>query len=163
MKVEDQKVVGIEYTLKNTEGEVIDSNSGEDLLHFIQGSGNIVPGLERAMAGRTEGDRFEVRIVAADGYGEYDEERIRRIPRARIKNLGAVEEGMTLQMRGPHGEEMLTVTSVSEEEIVADGNHPLAGQDLHFTIRVAEIRDATSEELEHGHVHEHGGHGHHHH
>lgn len=161
MKVEHQKVVGIEYTLKNTAGEVVDSNEGEELLHFIQGLGNIVPGLEKAMLGRSEGDAFEISVKAADGYGEYDETLIRKIPRSALKNMGQVKEGMMLQARGPEGIETLTVTSVGEKEVVADANHPLAGQDLHFAIRIAEIRDATKEELEHGHAH--GPEGHHHH
>jgi FKBP-type peptidyl-prolyl cis-trans isomerase SlyD len=160
MKVEDKKVVGIEYTLKNSGGETLDSNVGADLLHFIQGEGNIVPGLEKAMAGKAAGDNFEVTVKAAEGYGEYDDELIRRIPRKQVKHLGNIKEGASLQMRGPEGVEILTVTQVSDEEIVADGNHPLAGQDLHFAIRVAEIRNATEEELEHGHAHGPGGHHH---
>jgi FKBP-type peptidyl-prolyl cis-trans isomerase SlyD len=161
MMVADKKVVGMEYTLKNTAGEILDSNEGEELLYFIQGEGNIVPGLEKAMAGKSEGDHFEVTVKAAEGYGEYDEERIRRIPRSQAKNLGNVKVGAMLQMRGPHGVEVLKVTHVTEQEIVADANHELAGQDLFFTVHVAEIRDATKEELEHGHAHGPGGHHHH--
>jgi len=161
MKVEDKKVVAIEYTLKNDSGEVLDSNKGEDMLFFIQGEGNIVPGLEKEMAGKSTGDNFEVVVKAAEGYGIYDDEKIRRIPRAQLKHLKGLKEGMSLQMRGPEGVEMITVTKVSEEEVVADGNHPLAGQNLHFQIRIGEIRDATKDELAHGHAHGPGGHHHH--
>lgn len=161
MKVEDKKVVAIEYTLKNPSGEVLDSNKGGELLYFIQGEGNIVPGLEKQMAGKSIGDSFEALVKAADGYGEYDDEKIRRIPRAQLKHLKGLREGMALQMRGPEGVEMITVTSISETEVVADGNHPLAGQDLHFQIRVGEIREATKDELAHGHAHGPGGHHHH--
>ena len=161
MKVENKKIVAIEYTLKNDSGEVLDSNKGEDLLYFIQGEGNIVPGLEKQMAGKTTGDKFDALVKAADGYGEYDDEKIRRIPRSQMKNLRNLKEGMSIQMRGPEGVEMLTVTKVSEEEVVADGNHPLAGQNLHFQIRIGEIRDATKDELAHGHAHGPGGHHHH--
>ena len=161
MKIEDKKVVAIEYTLKNASGEVLDSNQGEELLYFIQGEGNIVPGLEKQMAGKSTGDKFETLVKAADGYGIYDDEKIRRIPRAQMKHLKGLKEGMSLQMRGPEGVEMLTVTKVNEEEVVADGNHPLAGQDLHFQIRIGEIRDATKDELAHGHAHGPGGHHHH--
>ena len=90
MKVENQKVVGIEYTLKNHAGEVIDSNEGEDILHFIQGIGNIVPGLEKAMHGKAAGDRFEVLVKAAEGYGVYDEKLVRRVPREKLKGLANV-------------------------------------------------------------------------
>ena len=161
MKVEDKKVVAIEYTLKNAQGEVLDTNKGEELLYFIQGEGNIVPGLEKQMAGKSSGDSFEALVKAADGYGVYDDEKIRRIPRAQMKHLKGLKEGMSLQMRGPEGVEMLTVTSISDDEVVADGNHPLAGQDLHFQIRIGEIRDATKDELAHGHAHGPGGHHHH--
>ena len=160
MKIEAKMVVGIEYTLKNTAGEVIDSNAGEELLYFIQGEGNIVPGLEKQMNGKSQGDKFETQVKAKDGYGEYNDEKIRRIPRAQVKHLRNVKEGMSLQMRGPDGAEMLTVTKVGDDEIVADGNHPLAGQDLSFTVTLVEERDATQEELAHGHAH--GGDGHHH-
>ena len=161
MKVEDKKVVAIEYTLKNDSGEVLDSNKGEEMLYFIQGEGNIVPGLEKQMTGKSTGDSFEAVVKAAEGYGEYDDEKIRRIPRSQMKNLRNLKEGMSIQMRGPEGVEMLTVTKVSDEEVVADGNHPLAGQDLHFQICVGEIRDATKDELAHGHAHGPGGHHHH--
>jgi len=161
MKVGNRKVVGIEYTLKNNQGEVLDSNKGEELLHYIQGLGNIVPGLEKAMEGKSIGDTFEVEIKAAEGYGLHDPNLIRRIPRGKMKSLADVKVGAMLQSRGPEGEQIFTVTEVTDTEVQLDGNHPMAGQDLFFAIRVAEIRDATEEEVSHGHAH--GPEGHHHH
>jgi FKBP-type peptidyl-prolyl cis-trans isomerase SlyD len=161
MKVENQKVIGIEYTLKDSKGEILDSNAGQERLYFVQGLGNIVPGLEKAMLGKSLGDTFEVEVKAAEGYGMQDASLIRRVPRAKMKSLGDVKVGAMLQSRGPEGEQIFTVTEVTDTEVVLDGNHPMAGQDLFFTIRVDEIRDATKEELDHGHVHSEGDHHHH--
>ena len=161
MKIEDNKVVGIEYVLKDKKGEIMDSNQGQELLYFIQGQGNIVPGLEKAMAGKSKDDAFEVVIKAADGYGEYDEERIRRIPRSVVKHLKDLAIGAMLQAQGPDGVEVVTVTEITDEEVVLNGNHPMAGHDLHFSVRVGDVRDATADELEHGHAHGPGGHHHH--
>jgi FKBP-type peptidyl-prolyl cis-trans isomerase SlyD len=161
MKIENNKVVGIEYTLKDKDGVVIDTNAGSgEPLTFIQGLGTIVPGLERAMNGKTLGESFDVEIKAVDGYGEYDPERSRRVPRSVVGDM-KVEVGMMLQATGPEGASVVTVSEVTDEDIVIDGNHPMAGKDLFFSIKVAEIRDATEEELSHGHAH--GPDGHHHH
>ncbi len=160
MKISNNKVVGIEYTLKDTAGAVIDSNTGADPLFFIQGMGTIVPGLERAMEGKAAGESFEVEIKAVDGYGEYDASRKRGIPREQVPQLAEAKVGMMLQAQGPEGVSIVTVAEVNEKEIVIDGNHPMAGKDLFFSIKVAEVRDATEEELSHGHVHGPGGHHH---
>lgn len=160
MKIENNKVVGIEYTLKDKDGQLIDTNAGGgDPLYFIQGMGTIVPGLERAMREKSRGDRFDVTVSAAEGYGEYDANRKRRIPRGLVK--GDVEVGAMLQASGPEGSSVVTVSEVTETEIEIDGNHPLAGRDLFFSIEVKDIREATAEELQHGHVHGPGGHHHH--
>ena len=161
MKISNNKVVGIEYTLKDLTGEIVDSNAGEDLLHYIQGLGNIVPGLERTMAGKAVGDSFEVEVKAADGYGIYDEKLLRKVPRELLKNMGNVKVGMMLQSRGPEGEQVFTVTHLTDAEVTLDGNHPMAGKDLFFAIVVKEIRDATADELAHGHAHGPGSHHHH--
>jgi FKBP-type peptidyl-prolyl cis-trans isomerase SlyD len=160
MKIENQKVVGIEYTLKDKAGAVIDTNAGGDPLFFIQGMGTIVPGLEIALNGRGLGESFDVEVKAVDGYGEYDPERKRGIPRASVPQLKDVKPGMMLQASGPEGNSVVTVAEVTDTEIVIDGNHPMAGKDLFFSIRVAEIRNATGEELAHGHIHGPGGHHH---
>ena len=160
MKISHQKVVGIEYTLKDNAGGIVDSNAGGDPLYFIQGMGTIVPGLEIALNDRALGESFEVEVKAVDGYGEYDPERKRAIPRASVPQLKDVQPGAMLQASGPEGTSVVTVAEVTETEIVIDGNHPMAGKDLFFSISVKEIRDATAEELAHGHVHGPGGHHH---
>jgi FKBP-type peptidyl-prolyl cis-trans isomerase SlyD len=160
MKIENNSVVGIEYTLKDKEGVVIDTNAGAaEPLFFIQGMGTIVPGLERAMADKSVGESFDVTIKAVDGYGEYDADRKRAIPKSALGGM-EVEVGQMLQATGPEGASVVTVASVGENEITIDGNHPMAGKDLFFSIKVAEVRKATDEELAHGHVHGAGGHHH---
>ena len=161
MKIENNKVVGIEYTLKDNKGEVIDTNAGSgEPLFFIQGLGTIVPGLERAMNGKELCESFDATIKAADGYGEFDANRKRRIPRSAVGDM-KVEVGMMLQATGPEGASVVTVSDVTDTDIEIDGNHPMAGKDLYFSIKVTEIRDATEEELSHGHIHGPGGHHHH--
>ena len=161
MKIENNKVVGIEYTLKDKDGAVIDTNAGSgEPLYFIQGLGTIVPGLERAMNGKALGESFDAEIKAADGYGEFDPNRKRRVPRSAIGDM-KVEVGMMLQASGPEGASVVTVSEVTDADIEIDGNHPMAGKDLFFSIKVTEIRDATEEEMSHGHVHGAGGHHHH--
>ena len=160
-KVEHRKVVGIEYTLKNLAGEILDSNEGEEPLYFIQGLGNIVPGLEKALAEKSEGDRLEVLVKAAEGYGEYDKNLVRRVPRDKLKNFGNPKKGAMIRSQSPDGEQIFVITDVTATHVQLDGNHPMAGQDLYFDIRITEIREPTKDELEHGHVH--GQDGHHHH
>ena len=161
MKISREKVVGIEYTLKGTDGLVIDSNVGDEPLFFLQGFGTLVPGLEIALEGRQVGDRFDVEVKAADGYGEHDPARRRSIPRANFPQLKDAKPGMMLEARGPEGVSAVTVSEVTETTIVIDGNHPMAGKDLFFAIYVSDVRDATDEEKSHGHVHGPGGHHHH--
>lgn len=156
-----QSVVGIEYTLKDQDGAVVDTNVGGESLFFIQGLGTIVPGLEIALNGRSLGESFDVTVKAVDGYGEYDAERRRSIPKASVPQLKDVQPGAMLQASGPEGTSVVTVAEVTETEIVIDGNHPMAGKDLYFSISVKEIREATPEELAHGHIHGPGGHHHH--
>ncbi len=160
MKIEKHSVVGIEYTLKDNAGVIVDSNAGGDPLLFIQGMGTLVPGLEIALEGRGLGESFDVEVKAVDGYGEYDPERKRGIPRASVPQLADAKPGMMLQASGPEGVSVVTVAEVTDTEIIIDGNHPMAGKDLYFSIRIAEIRKATDEELAHGHVHGAGGHHH---
>lgn len=155
-----QSVVGIEYTLKDKAGEIVDTNVGGEPLYFIQGLGTIVPGLEIALNGRSLGESFDVEVKAVDGYGEYDAQRRRAIPRASVPQLKDVQPGAMLQASGPEGVSVVTVAEVTDTEIVIDGNHPMAGKDLYFSISIKDIRAATPEELAHGHIHGPGGHHH---
>jgi len=158
--IEKHSVVGIEYTLKDKDGGVVDTNAGGDPLLFIQGMGTLVPGLEIALNGRALGEKFEVEVKAVDGYGEYDPNRRRALPREKVPQLAEAKPGMLLQASGPEGVSVVTVADVTDTEIIIDGNHPMAGKDLFFSIHVTEIREATAEELAHGHVHGPGGHHH---
>lgn len=158
----DGKVVSIHYTLKDDDGEVVDSSSGGEPLDYLHGAGNIVPGLEAAMIGRVIGDKFKVTVAPADGYGEVVGGGPRPVPRTAFPDDVELEEGMQFFVRGPDGEPFpVWVAEVKDDQVLIDANHPLAGENLNFEVEVIAIRDATGEEVEHGHPH--GPDGHHHH
>ncbi len=162
MKIANKHVVGIEYVLKDNKGEVLDTNEGGDPLLYIHGLGQIVNGLEKALEGRGAGDKVEVSVKAEDGYGEFDKELIQKIPRSEFKDMEPLEEGMEIVVETEEGEDqIMSISELSEKEVTLDGNHPLAGQDLHFQVTISSIREATAEEIEHGHAHGAGGHHHH--
>jgi len=156
MKIENNHVVSMHYTLKSDAGDIIDTSAGRDPLDYIQGKGMIVPGLERAMLGRALGEKFTVKVVPAEGYGEYVQELVQEVPLEAFQGVPQVEAGMSFVAHGPQGPMMITVKEVRAKTAVIDGNHELAGQNLNFDIEVAAVRVATSEELENG-LHAHGG------
>lgn len=160
MKIAQEKVVSIHYTLKNSEGTVLDSSSGSDPLAYLHGAGSIVPGLETALEGKESGDTLSVTVEPGQGYGDRDERLVQDVPRSAFEGVGELAPGMRFQAQGPQGTRLVVVTRVAEEVVTVDANHPLAGQTLHFEVEVTEVRDATAEELEHGHVHGAGGHHH---
>ncbi|HMF44018.1 MAG TPA: peptidylprolyl isomerase [Polyangia bacterium] len=157
MEVGADKAVTIHYTLRDDAGEVLDSSEGREGLTYLHGAGNIVPGLEKALDGKQVGDELKVKIAPADGYGERDEENIRKVPRRRLPE-GKIAPGMRLRLQTDHGPMIVAVTAVEGDYVTIDGNHPLAGMTLHFEVKVVEVRDATAEERTHGHVHGPGGH-----
>jgi FKBP-type peptidyl-prolyl cis-trans isomerase SlyD len=158
MTISQDHVVSIHYTLRDDAGEVIDSSSGGEPLVYLHGHGNLIPGLERELAGRKPGDKLQVKVAPAEGYGEYDRELIRRVPRRALKGLDNVKVGMRLQAQTEDGPRAVTVTHIAGDMVTLDGNHPLAGKNLNFEVEVAAVRPATEEELAHGHVHGPGGH-----
>ena len=160
MSVAPDQVVSIHYTLKNDAGEVIDASPAGEPLAYLHGHGNLIAGLERELAGRSAGDKLQVKVVAADAYGEYDPALVQRVPRRALKGIADVRVGMRLQAQSQHGARPVTVTQLAGDMVTLDGNHPLAGQNLNFEVEIAAVRPATPEELSHGHVH--GPHGHHH-
>jgi len=160
MQVADNKVVHIHYTLTNDAGETLDSSAGGDPLAYLHGASNIISGLEQALAGASVGDKLNVRIEAEDAYGVRHDELIQEVPRELIQGIEDLQVGMQLQAQGEHGVQVFTVTAVADDTATLDGNHPLAGVPLTFDVEVTEVRDATPEELEHGHVHGAGGHQH---
>ncbi len=160
MSIGQDQVVSIHYVLRDDAGEVIDRSAEGEPLAYLHGRGQLIPGLERELTGRVAGDRLEVKIAPAEGYGAYDRALVQRVPRRALKGIGDVRVGMRLQTQTPQGPQAVTVTQLSGDMVTLDGNHPLAGKNLHFQVEVAAVRDATAEELAHGHVHGPGGHHH---
>lgn len=160
MSIETNQVVSIHYTLKGDAGEVIDSSAGGEPLAYLHGHGNLVPGLERELTGKSAGDKLQVKIPPADGYGEYDQTLVQRVPRRTLKGVANVKVGMRLHAQTDQGPKPVTVTRITGDMVTLDGNHPLAGKNLNFDVEIATVREATEEELSHGHVHGAGGHHH---
>ena len=160
MEITADTVVLIHYTLKDDSGEVLDSSAGGEPLAFIQGHGNLVPGLEKALEGKQDGYTAAVTLSPAEGYGTRDEALVQRVPKRSLQGAGEIRKGMQFQARTDDGMRLFTVTGVAGDMVTLDGNHPLADRTLHFDIEVVSVRDATTEELEHGHVHGAGGHHH---
>ncbi len=160
MTIKQDSVVTIHYTLKDDGGEVIDSSAGGDPLSYMQGRGNLIPGLERELQGKNAGDKLRVTIAPADGYGEYDQKLVQQLPRRSLKGVANVRAGMQLRAQTEQGPRTVTVTRITGDMVTVDGNHPLAGKNLNFDVEITAVREATAEELAHGHVHGPGGHHH---
>ena len=160
MEITADRVVTIHYTLTNDSGTIIDSSAGGDPLAYIQGHGNLVSGLEKALEGKEGGNTLAVVVPAADGYGTRDEKLVQRVPKRALQGAGDIKKGMQFQARTDEGMRLFTVAAVVGDMVTLDGNHPLADQTLHFDIEIVSVREATPEELEHGHVHGAGGHHH---
>jgi FKBP-type peptidyl-prolyl cis-trans isomerase SlyD len=160
MQVAADKVVTIHYTLKNADGQVLDSSDGGDPLAYIHGGGNIIPGLEEALEGRLAGDKLQVEVRPDKAYGEHNAELVQNVPKRSFQGVGQVQAGMRFTAQTEHGPRQVVVTRVVGDMVTVDGNHPLAGQTLNFAIEIAEVRDASEAELAHGHVHGPGGHHH---
>lgn len=160
MQIANDVVALIEYTLTDDQGNVIDSSAGGEPLAYLHGAGNIIPGLEDALEGKTVGDSFKVSVTPAEGYGEKDESLLQVVPRSMFSGVDQIEPGMQFHAQTDYGMQVITVAKVEGDNVTVDGNHPLAGQNLNFDVKVMEVRAATAEELEHGHVHGAGGHHH---
>ncbi len=153
MQIANNTVVSIHYTLKDDAGVIIDSSEGAEPLVYLHGAQNIIPGLEKELEGKTTGDTLQVTIEAADAYGEVNENLIQTVPSNLFQGVDKLEVGMQFQAETPDGTQVITIAAVDGDDVTIDGNHPLAGERLHFNVDVADIREATAEELEHGHVH----------
>lgn len=154
MKIQDNCVVSIHYTLTDDQGEVLDSSSGGAPLNYLAGAGNIIPGLERELTGCDVGDKKQVTVQPGDGYGEYQPELVQTLPHDMFTGIDKVEVGMEFQAQGPSGQvQFVVVKDVADEGVTIDGNHQLAGKILNFDVSVEAVREATPEELDHGHVH----------
>lgn len=157
MQIADRCVVSFHYTLTDDAGEVLDSSSGRAPLAYLHGAGNIVPGLESALAGRSAGDSLKVSVPPEEGYGVHHAGLVQEVPKSAFGGVDQVEVGMEFHAQGPQGMFAVTVTAVEDETVTIDGNHPLAGKTLHFDVEITEVREATAEESAHGHVHGEGG------
>ncbi|MCK4864884.1 MAG: peptidylprolyl isomerase [Gammaproteobacteria bacterium] len=161
MKISKNSVVTINYTLKNDQGETLDESQDNSFL-YLHGSGGIIPGLEGQMEGKSAGDEFSAHVEPEDGYGVRDDSMVQVVPRNMFESDHPVEEGIQFHAESPEGDMLtVTVTKIEGDEITVDGNHPLAGIALNFDIKISDVREASKEEIEHGHAH--GPDGHHHH
>jgi FKBP-type peptidyl-prolyl cis-trans isomerase SlyD len=162
MKISDNKVVVLHYAVSDSEDTLIDSSYDHSPLAVIQGSHYLIPGLETELVGHEAGDKFEVAVTAENAYGEREDGFVQTVPKAMFGGIEDLDVGSQLRATTDEGEQTVIVIDVQDDEITVDGNHPLAGIDLKFDVEILEVRDATEEELEHGHVHGEGGCGHNH-
>ena len=160
--IADGKVVDLAYTLKNSTGEVLDQSSAGEPFTYLHGGSQIVPGLEAGLLGLKAGDKKNITVAPEDAYGKVNESLRLSVKRAQFPESAPVQAGMQFQAQSPEGHGMVfTVSGIEGDEVKIDGNHPLAGETLHFAVEVLKMREATQEEMEHGHAH--GPDGHHHH
>ncbi len=157
MIIDNGKVVTFHYTLTNEQGEPLESSRERQPMVYLHGARNIIPGLEQAMAGRKSGDQFQVTIEPADAYGERDEGRQQRIPAKKFGNTRNLQAGQRVSLQTKRGPVQAVVVKVGRFHVDVDMNHPLAGRVLTFDVEVTDVREATPEELSHGHAHGPGG------
>lgn len=153
LKIANDLAVAIHYTLTDEQGETIDSSEGAAPLAYLQGRANIIPGLERELEGCVVGDKKKVVVQPAEGYGEHNADLVQAVPREMFAGIDTIEVGMEFQVQGPDGEHFVEVVEVADDTITVDGNHALAGKVLTFDIEVVDVREATEDELAHGHIH----------
>ncbi|MHB1531605.1 FKBP-type peptidyl-prolyl cis-trans isomerase [Acidithiobacillus sp.] len=153
MIIAKDKVVTIDYTLTDEEGELIDSSEGEEPLIYLHGHHGIIPGLENALAGHRAGDKVQVSIPPEEGYGDWEEDLVEVVGVEDFDDPEELEVGMQFETMTEEGSKMATVIDIEGDDVTVDLNHPLAGMTLNFDVTVLGVRDATTEELAHGHVH----------
>ncbi|OKY25893.1 MULTISPECIES: FKBP-type peptidyl-prolyl cis-trans isomerase [Thalassotalea] len=156
MKIAPNKVVMLHYAVSDSEDTLIDSSYDHQPLAVIHGTGYLIPGLEEALTDHQAGDKFEVEVTAENAYGERHDGFVQTVPKSLFQGIEDLDVGSQLRATTDEGEQTVIVVDVQDEEITVDGNHPLAGIDLKFDVEIIEVRDATAEELEHGHVHAEG-------
>ncbi len=147
MKIESDKWVVIDYTLKNEAGEVLDTSVGSEPLGYLHGNGYLIPGLEKQLEGKEAGEKVNAVVPPAEAYGEYDKNLVLKVPRDRFEGVDTLEIGMNFQVQTPQGPAIVHIVEVGDDEITIDGNHELAGKTLYFEVEIKEVRDATEEEL----------------
>ena len=153
MKIQNNSAVSFHYKLTNDDGIKIDSSEGQEPLGYLHGAGNIIPGLEQALEGKTTGDAFTVSVAAVVGYGEVQKELIQEVPKEAFQGIDTIEVGMQFEAQTAQGGTVqVTVTAVTDDLVTVDGNHPLAGKNLNFDVSIEDVREATEEEIAQGHV-----------
>ena len=161
MQISEQKVVTMNYEVVDDQGQLIDRSEEGGPLAYIHGNGQLIPGLETALDGRGKGDKVAVDVPPEQGYGERDEEGVQTVARDQFDDSVEIEVGMQFEAEDDNeGHQIVTVAAVDGENITLDTNHPLAGKNLRFEVEILDVRDASAEELSHGHVHGPGGHDH---
>lgn len=153
MNIMKDKVVTIDYSLRDAAGKLLDSSDGSEPLIYLHGNDNIIPGLEKHLDGKKAGDSVNCVVPAAEAYGERDESLVFKVARKDFGENTEVTPGMQFEAHGEEGSQIVTVVDIAGEEVTIDANHPLAGETLHFDVKVLDIREATDDELHHGHVH----------
>lgn len=159
MEVADKRVVLMEYKLTGEDGSLIDQ-SGNEPLAYLHGSGQIISGLEKELVGKQAGDELSVKVSPEEGYGEFDESLLTSVDKSDLAGIPELKVGMQIQGESPEGVAIFTIREIQDDQVVLDANHPLAGQNLNFDVKVVSVREATEEELSHGHAHGKGGHQH---
>ena len=161
MTITKNSVVSMHYELTNSSGEVLDSSKDQDPMVYLHGASNIIIGLEEQLEGKSVGDTIKAEVTPEKGYGMPVDALIQQVPTSAFgEGIDEIQEGMRFQADTEQGPVPVVVTKVENDMVTVDGNHPLAGQHLHFEVSITEVRDASAEEIEHGHVHGPGGHHH---
>ncbi|MCX7028096.1 MAG: peptidylprolyl isomerase [Spirochaetes bacterium] len=155
MDIQKGKVVSIDYILRDTGGKLLDSSDEGDPLVYLHGNDNIIPGLEKQLEGKKSGDKLSCVVPAVEAYGERNEELVLKVSKKEFSPDAEVTPGMQFEAQSEEGSQIVTVMKIAGDEVTIDANHPLAGETLHFQVSVVDVREATAEELEHGHVHGH--------
>ncbi|MGF1546055.1 MAG: peptidylprolyl isomerase [Thiotrichales bacterium] len=155
MQIASGRVVTLDYVLKNEAGQELERSTGETPYVYLHGGDDIIPGLEKALEGRAVGDALEIVVIPEEGYGEYDDTLIQVVPREMFGDA-EINVGMMFHAETAYGHQVVVVREVVDDSITVDGNHPMAGATLYFDVSVQDVRDATPEELNHGHAHGHG-------
>ncbi|NOX67253.1 MAG: peptidylprolyl isomerase [Chlorobi bacterium] len=153
MIIENGKVASIDYTLTNDTGETLDTSVGREPLTYLQGHQNIIPGLEKALEGKSAGDKIKVTVPPEEAYGTTNPALVQVVSKDVFQGVDNIEVGMSFQAQGDGGPIIVTVTKIEEDQITIDGNHPLSDMTLTFDVEIKDVRDATEEEITHGHIH----------
>jgi FKBP-type peptidyl-prolyl cis-trans isomerase SlyD len=156
-----KRVIGFHYTLTDKAGTVMDSSIGDEPLFFLEGSQQIIPGLEKVLAIMNVGDKKKIEVLAADAYGDVNPELVVKVKKTQFPPDAQLTVGDQFQVNNDAHSPVFTIMSIETDEVTVDGNHPMAGKDLFFDVEIVGVREATAEEMSHGHAHGAHGQGHH--